>query len=203
MNSIKFGELTLTPSKVVCIGRNYADHISELKNETPTEPIIFIKPNSAITDQLKSGNNAELHYEGEIALLVKSGKPVAVGFGLDLTDRQLQAKLKRKGLPWERAKSFDGAAVFSKFVPLKDHLQQLHLELNINQRPAQAGGYELMIYKPEFLIAEIEKTFTLEEGDIIMTGTPAGVGAFKRGDEFVGRIYAGKQLLLEQQWVAK
>ncbi len=135
--------------------------------------------------------------------MIQSGKAVGVGFGLDLTDRQLQSKLKQKGLPWERAKAFDGAAVFSAFVPLEDNLEQIHLELTINQQQVQAGGYELMIYKPGFLIEEVLKTFSLEDGDILMTGTPKGVGAFSQGDEFIGRIFADDRLLVEQRWVAE
>jgi len=203
MNSLKFSSKLFTPSKVVCIGRNYADHISELGNDTPTEPVIFIKPNSAVTQQLKSGSDAQYHYEGEIALLIRSGIIVGIGFGLDLTHRQLQTSLKKKGLPWERAKAFDGAAVFSELVPLEVDLESLRLELTINQGVAQEGGVDLMIYKPEFLLSEIKKTFTLEDNDIIMTGTPKGVGNFTKGDEFIGRIFADNNLLIEHCWTAE
>lgn len=202
MNKIPFDSELIVPSKVVCIGRNFADHIKELENFVPTEPVIFIKPNSAVTQELNAGLNSCHHYEGEISLLIVSGKIAGIGFGLDLTNRQKQTKLKKSGLPWERAKAFDGAAVFSDFIPFEGKLESLHLELLINQEVTQQGGYELMIYKPNFLLDEIQKTFTLEDHDIVMTGTPKGVGPINQGDEFIGRIYSGDALLLEQRWIA-
>ncbi|MCW8944301.1 MAG: fumarylacetoacetate hydrolase family protein [Sedimenticola sp.] len=202
MNSIRFESQSLIPSKVVCIGRNYVDHAKELNNEVPTSPVIFLKPNSAVSDELHAGTRETLHYEGEIALLIINGKIAGVGFGLDLTNREIQNELKNKGLPWERAKAFDRAAVFSPFVPLADPVESLRLELEINGVRVQQGGYDLMIFKPLFLLDEIGQSFTLEDGDIIMTGTPKGVGSFEKGDHFKGSLFAGDKPLLTQEWVA-
>lgn len=202
MNPIHFEQQLVTPSKVICIGRNYVDHAKELNNEVPTSPVIFIKPNSAISDELHAGAQQALHYEGEIALLIMAGSIAGIGFGLDLTNREIQSELKVKGLPWERAKAFDRAAVFSDFVKLTEPLESLRLELSINDSLVQQGGYDLMIFKPDFLLQEIARSFTLEDGDIIMTGTPKGVGAFKRGDRFSGTILAGDRPLVSRNWTA-
>lgn len=202
MNPILFEERQITPSKVICIGRNYVDHAKELNNEVPTSPVIFIKPNSAISNELYAGTEQPLHYEGEIALLIMDGTIAGVGFGLDLTNREIQGELKAKGLPWERAKAFDRAAVFSDFVKLTDPVESLRLELTINDRLVQQGGYELMIFKPDLLLREITRSFTLEDGDIIMTGTPKGVGAFNRGDRFRGTILTGDNPLVTREWTA-
>ncbi|WP_260295207.1 fumarylacetoacetate hydrolase family protein [Sedimenticola hydrogenitrophicus] len=202
MQSILFEQRPITPSKVVCIGRNYVDHAKELNNEVPASPVIFIKPNSAISNELYAGTAQPLHYEGEIALLIMEDAIAGVGFGLDLTNREIQNELKAKGLPWERAKAFDRAAVFSDFVRLADPVESLRLELRINDSLAQQGGYELMIFKPDFLLEEIAHTFTLEDGDIILTGTPKGVGAFNRGDRFIGTILSGDKTLVSRAWTA-
>lgn len=202
MNSILFEQRPITPSKVVCIGRNYVDHAKELNNEVPDSPVIFIKPNSAISNELHAGTREALHYEGEIALLILDGTIAGVGFGLDLTNREIQNQLKAKGLPWERAKAFDRAAVFSQFVRLTEPLESLRLELEINDQLTQQGGYELMIFKPDTLLSEIARSFTLESGDIILTGTPKGVGAFKQGDRFRGTIFSGDRALVSREWTA-
>ncbi|WP_428624858.1 fumarylacetoacetate hydrolase family protein [Sedimenticola sp.] len=202
MNQIFFEQQPVTPSKVICIGRNYVDHAKELNNEVPTSPVIFIKPNSAISQELYAGAGSPLHYEGEIALLIMNGTIAGVGFGLDLTNREIQGELKAKGLPWERAKAFDRAVVFSEFVSLSDPIESLRLELHINNQLVQQGGYELMIFKPDFLLQEIARSFTLEDGDIIMTGTPKGVGAFHRGDRFKATILAGDKPLVSREWTA-
>jgi 2-keto-4-pentenoate hydratase/2-oxohepta-3-ene-1,7-dioic acid hydratase in catechol pathway len=202
MQSILFEQRPITPSKVVCIGRNYVDHAKELNNEVPSSPVIFIKPNSAISNELYAGTVQPLHYEGEIALLILDGAIAGAGFGLDLTNREIQNQLKAKGLPWERAKAFDRAAVFSDFVRLEDPVESLRLELRINDSLAQQGGYELMIFKPDFLLQEISRTFTLEDGDIILTGTPKGVGSFNRGDRFIGTILSGDKTLVSRAWTA-
>lgn len=202
MNPILFEQRQITPSKVICIGRNYVDHAKELNNEVPTSPVIFIKPNSAISNELYAGTEQPLHYEGEIALLIMDGGIAGVGFGLDLTNREIQGELKAKGLPWERAKAFDRAAVFSDFVQLTDPVESLRLELTINDKLVQQGGYELMIFKPDLLLREITRSFTLENGDIIMTGTPKGVGAFNRGDRFRGTILTGDKPLVTREWTA-
>ena len=203
MNSIKFQGQNIQPSKLVCIGRNYAAHIEELNNDVPDEPVIFIKPNSAISNEIILKGNEEIHYEGEICFLIMDGELSAVGFGLDLTKRNVQKKLKAKGLPWERAKAFDGSAIFSEFIPFDGNAESLRLELSINGELKQQGGYELMLFKPEALLKEIKQNFTLEDGDIIMTGTPAGVGKIDDRDEFIGKIYSINQLLAEQLWIIK
>ncbi len=202
MNTVFFEAREIAPSKVVCIGRNYVEHIAELNNDMPTEPVIFVKPNSAIGKQLCAGREGQLHYESELSFIVEQNTLVAVGFGLDLTKRDVQSTLKANGLPWERAKAFDNSAVFSNFVCFDADFASLKIELLINGVPAQHGGYELMIYKPLEIVAEIADFMTLEDGDILMTGTPKGVGSFDKNDEFVGRIYAGEKRLLEQRWVA-
>ena len=200
MNSITLDQAQVTPSKVVCIGRNYAEHIAELGNEVPTEPVIFIKPNSAIAPQLRTDGHDEVHYEGEITFLVKAGVLAAVGFGLDLTKRALQTRLKEKGLPWERAKAFDGAAVFSDFVSYPGALEDLRLELHINGTLTQSGGCRMMIHSPEQVLEEAGSFLTLEDGDLIMTGTPRGVGKIATGDTFTGKIFAKDTLLVEATW---
>ena len=200
MKSVVCDGQTVRPSKVVCIGRNYVAHIEELNNEVPTQPVVFIKPNSAISDQLNRHNGDEVHYEGEICFLIKQGQLAAVGFGLDLTKRAVQNKLKEKGLPWERAKAFDGAAVFSEFVSYQGPLEDLHMQVLINNQCIQQGGYELMLNKPQVLLDEVKTFLSLEDGDIIMTGTPAGVGELKAGDQFVGKIFQRDTLLLQAQW---
>ena len=204
MNSITVGNTRVTPSKIVCIGRNYVAHIEELGNEIPEEMVVFLKPNSAISGTLASTHAREvLHYEGEIALMVEAGQVAAVGFGLDLTKRGLQSRLKANGLPWERAKAFDGALVLSDFAPLPGDTQELSLELHIDGNLRQAGGVELMMYPPSTILGELEKFMRLEDGDIIMTGTPAGVGAVAPGERFHGRVLQHGQLLVEGQWQAQ
>jgi len=149
MNTIRLESEHIAPSKIVCIGRNYLEHIRELGNETPDDMVIFNKPNSSISSRLLAARDEPLHYEGEICFMVRDGALHALGFGLDLTQRELQSKLKAKGLPWERAKAFDGAACFSDFVALGDTpLDSLSLQLEVDGELRQQGGYELMMYKP-------------------------------------------------------
>lgn len=119
MHSIIVEDNPIQPSKVLCVGRNYLDHIAELNNAVPEQMVVFNKPSTAITNQLIAFHQETLHYEGEICFVVKNGQLASVGIGLDLTKRGLQAKLKEKGLPWERAKAFDGSAVFSRFISLQ------------------------------------------------------------------------------------
>jgi len=202
MNPIGVDGKAIYPSKIICIGRNYVDHIRELGNEIPKEPVIFIKPNSAIAADICSGESEEIHFEGEVSIVIRTGKPVAVGFGLDLTKRKLQSALKAKGLPWERSKAFDGAAVFSEFVSFNGRLNDLRLELYINDILVQQGGCKLMMYKPDEIIAGVKSFLSLEDGDVIMTGTPAGVGAVHAGDRFNGKIFENEDLIVEGSWVA-
>ncbi|MCJ8313054.1 MAG: fumarylacetoacetate hydrolase family protein [Saccharospirillaceae bacterium] len=202
MNVVKFKNKLISPSKIVCIGRNYVDHIKEMDSEMPTEPVIFMKPNSAISDQLNAGIDVPNHYEAEICFLMKNGQFSAVGFGLDLTKRSVQKVLKQKGLPWERAKAFDGSAVFSEFVDF-DSLKNLSLELMINSQVIQQANYDLMIHKPQQILIEIQKQFSLIDGDIIMTGTPKGVGQINKSDLFVGKIIENNLVLIEHKWIAE
>ncbi len=142
--------------------------------------------------------------EGEICFLVRDGKLHAVGFGLDLTRRELQSQLKSKGLPWERAKAFDGAACFSNFVKLdKFELSTLSLELKVNGELRQQGGFDLMTHKPEEILADIQQFMSLHDNDIIMTGTPKGVGQIQLGDRFSGCVKSDQQVLTQQTWIAE
>jgi 2-keto-4-pentenoate hydratase/2-oxohepta-3-ene-1,7-dioic acid hydratase in catechol pathway len=204
MQTITVNGQCVTPSKIVCVGRNYVAHIEELGNEMPEHMVVFNKPNSAITDILRSQMGGEpLHYEGELCFMVKAGALHAVGFGLDLTKRELQSRLKEKSLPWERAKAFDGAALFSEFVSLPENLASLSLELTVDGAPRQEGGVELMMYPPEAILKELTAFITLEDGDIIMTGTPAGVGGIHTGERFEAQVLAAGRSLLSATWVAQ
>ena len=204
MQTITVNGQSVTPSKIVCVGRNYVAHIEELGNEMPEHMVVFNKPNSAITDILRSQMGGEpLHYEGELCFMVKAGALHAVGFGLDLTKRELQSRLKEKSLPWERAKAFDGAALFSEFVSLPEDLASLSLELTVDGAPRQEGGVELMMYPPEAILKELTAFITLEDGDIIMTGTPAGVGGIHTGERFEAQVLAAGRSLLSATWVAQ
>ena len=201
MKSVEFENELVCPSKIVCVGRNYIDHITELNNTMPDQPVIFIKPNSSVSCVLRSEQGG-LHYEGELSFLIREDKIFGVGFGLDLTKRALQTTLKQKGLPWERAKAFDGSAVLSQFVTLEDDISELSLRLSINCEAKQIGGVEDMLYSPQVLLREAQSFLTFEENDILMTGTPAGVGLVNRGDVFLGQVFRGDKLLLEHEWVA-
>ncbi len=199
-NKVKFNDHTIAPSKVVCVGRNYVEHIKELNNTMPSEPVIFIKPNSAITENLVLKGGDEIHYEAELAFIIEGGQLAGVGLGLDLTKRKIQNELKSQGLPWERAKAFDHSAVCSEFVSIPGDIKDLHLELIINGEIKQQGGCSLMIHKPLDLLDEITSFMTLIDGDILFTGTPAGVGRVNANDEFLGRVYNKNQLLIEVCW---
>lgn len=204
MNTVICNGTLVTPSKVVCVGLNYVAHIRELGNEIPEDMVVFIKPNSAISNTLESSVDGEaLHYEGEIALLIRNNKFAAVGFGIDLTRRELQSKLKQKGLPWERAKAFNNAAVFSAFVPLPDNVGSLSLQLKVDDKPRQAGGVEMMTYKPATILSELQKFTTLEDGDLVMTGTPEGVGVINKGERFEGAVLSDNEVLVSASWIAR
>ena len=187
-------------NKIVCVGRNYVEHIQELNNEMPSEPVYFIKPMSCVTEKIELIDYSPMHYEGEICFLM--GEKIKVGFGFDFTLREIQNKLKKKGLPWERAKAFKASAVFSKFVDFND-IEELGVEVYKNGELVQKGGVNLMIYKPQFLFEDIERIFGLNNGDIIMSGTPKGVGVVKSGDVFEGKILEGKKVLVSKKWVVK
>ena len=189
--------------KIICIGRNYANHIAELKNERPAEPVIFMKPDSAVL--LKQHPfvipefSEEIHHEIEIIVKInKVGKYIEPKFahkyydeisvGIDFTARDLQAKLKEKGLPWEKAKAFDGSAVIGDFLPKTDFIsmENLSFELTNNAKTVQKGNTSHMLWKIDELVSYVSQYFTLKIGDIIFTGTPEGVAAVKPNDVLEG-----------------
>ncbi|MBF6059114.1 MULTISPECIES: fumarylacetoacetate hydrolase family protein [Thiomicrorhabdus] len=190
------------PSKIVCIGRNFYAHIEELGNEIPDEMVFFIKPNSAISTSLRSFHQEPLHYEGELCFVFEEGRFSAVGFGLDLTKRQLQSKLKQKGLPWERAKAFDGSVVFSEFIGIEEISAGLSFELKRNGHLVQKADMPLMIHKPLEMLAEIQGFMTLQDGDIVMTGTPKGVGVIQSGDVFTASVKDFDAEIIQATWIA-
>ena len=202
MNVVIVDNKSVIPSKIICIGRNYVGHIAELGNEVPDEMVVFLKPNSAISTQLQSFHQEALHYEAELCFLYQQGKFSAVALGLDLTKRKLQAKLKAKGLPWERAKAFNGAAVFSDFVLIDEIDTSLSLTLTIDGNTIQVGGVELMIVKPDEILMQLQSFIDLEEGDIVMTGTPKGVGQIVSGSEFIGKVICQGKTLVCSTWLA-
>lgn len=188
----------LPVGKVVCVGRNYADHIRELNNSTPASPVLFMKPKEAICDMHSPLTipMGECHNELEVALLI--GKPLSscnaaqglqaiagIGLGLDLTLRNVQSELKQSGQPWERAKAFDNSCPLSTFVKPDAFIdyQNIEFQLTINQRIRQQGNTKHMLFPIVALLQEITRTFSLSEGDVVLTGTPSGVGPLKVGDE--------------------
>ena len=201
MHTVDFDGKTVIPSKIVCIGRNYVEHIYELGNEIPSQMVVFNKPNSAVSDTLCYFGETT-RFEGEICFLIEAGGLSGVGFGLDLTHADIQNELKRKGLPWERAKAFDGSAVLSSFVPFDGRLEALAMKLYRNGTLVQYADYTLMMYKPNVMLEEIKGFMTLEDGDIIMSGTPKGVGNYREGDHFTGEVWEGDQLLVHAEWTA-
>jgi len=189
--------------KLICIGRNYADHIKELKNERPDEPVVFIKPDSAILPKDQDFYIPEftndVHYEVEVLVKIKKvGKHIdykfahtyydEVGLGIDFTARDLQSKLKEKGLPWEKAKGFDGAAVIGKWLSKSEvkNVDELDFSLYKNGKEVQQGNTRLMLWKIDELVAYVSQFFMLKKGDILFTGTPSGVGKIVTNDYLVG-----------------
>ncbi|MBC3764504.1 fumarylacetoacetate hydrolase family protein [Neptunicella marina] len=203
MKTIQFNGKSFIPSKIVCIGRNFVAHAQELGNEVPQQMVIFTKPNSSISDELHSFNLEPLHYEAELSFLYQNGRFIAVAFGLDLTKRQTQAFLKSKGLPWERAKAFDGAALFSEFVPIESISDSMSLELYIDNHLVQKGDVGLMINKPLAILNEVNAFMSLADNDVVMTGTPKGVGEIEKGSVFWGRVVSQQQVLVEHRWTAQ
>jgi 2-keto-4-pentenoate hydratase/2-oxohepta-3-ene-1,7-dioic acid hydratase in catechol pathway len=202
MKTIKYENQECEVSKVVCIGRNYVEHIEELGNEIPSSMVVFNKPNSAISDRLYYFSQ-ECRFVGEICFLIRDNKIEAVGFGLDLTHANIQNHLKSKGLPWERAKAFDNSAVLSEFVSIGEDLSTLEMKLYLNDMLVQFATYDLMMYKPHTILSEIQSFMTLEDNDIIMSGTPKGVGTYAVGDNFVGQVFSGEKLLFQKKWIAE
>jgi 2-keto-4-pentenoate hydratase/2-oxohepta-3-ene-1,7-dioic acid hydratase in catechol pathway len=191
--------------KIICIGRNYTKHIEELQNERPEEPVVFLKPDSAVL--LKQHPfvipefSDDIHHEVEILVRInKVGKYIdakfahnyydEIGLGIDFTARDLQAKLKEKGLPWEKAKAFDGSAVIGSFLSKKDFhsTENINFELRNNGNTVQTGNTSFMLWKIDELIAYVSQFFTLKIGDIIFTGTPEGVAKVQPNDVLEGYI---------------
>lgn len=200
--------INIDSGKVVCVGRNYADHIAELNSATPSEPVFFLKPNDALCDANKPikvshlEHYGELHHELEIALLIgENAQIIGLGLGLDLTLRTVQSELKAKGLPWERAKSFDGSCPISNFVRYNDSfkLDNLELCLTRNGQCQQKGNSALMLYPIPVLLAQITQLFSLNPGDVVLTGTPAGVGPLLKGDIISAKL--NQQTLIDQTLV--
>ena len=196
--------------KIICIGRNYTDHIEELANERAEDPVVFLKPDTSLV--LKNQPffippfSNDVHYEVEILVRInRIGKHIqqkfahkyydAIGLGIDFTARDLQAKLKSKGLPWEKAKAFDGAAVVGDWVNKSElpHVDELQFEMTKNGTIVQQSSSALMLWKVDELIAYVSQFFTLKIGDIIFTGTPAGVGPVAENDVLEGSL-EGHQL---------
>jgi 2-keto-4-pentenoate hydratase/2-oxohepta-3-ene-1,7-dioic acid hydratase in catechol pathway len=202
MNKIHYKNQTIAPSKVICVGRNYVEHIKELNNETPDTMVLFNKPNSAIANELKYIQE-DCRFEGEICFLIIDSHIEGIGFGLDLTKAGIQNKMKEKGLPWERAKGFNNSAVLSAFVPFMGDIETIEMKLFLNGKLVQHANHELMIYKPDKILREIETFMCLEDGDIIMSGTPKGVSTYAKHDVFLAVIYVDGKIVLKEEFIAQ
>jgi acylpyruvate hydrolase len=195
--------------KIVCIGRNYADHIAELGNERPDHPVIFMKPDTAI---LRNNEpfyhptfSKEIHHEVELLLKIKKeGKSISkefahkyydeIGLGIDFTARDIQNQLKGKGQPWERAKAFNGSAPISEFISKEGFdITNINFELKVNGETRQKGNSQMMLWPVDELVSYVSQFFTLKTGDIIFTGTPKGVGPVHIGDILTGSL-EGKEM---------
>ncbi|MFV0566218.1 MAG: fumarylacetoacetate hydrolase family protein [Flavobacteriaceae bacterium] len=191
--------------KIICIGRNYAEHIAELENEKPDEPVVFLKPDTAILLKKQPffipDFSNDVHHEVEILVKInRIGKHIdkkfahkyynEIGLGIDFTARDLQNKLKAKGLPWEKAKAFDGSAVIGHWLPISEieDVNAIEFSLLKNENIVQKGNTSLMLYKIDEIIEFVSKYFTLKIGDIIFTGTPQGVGKVEANDKLKGFI---------------
>ena len=202
MRSVIFNGQAVRPGKVICVGKNYAAHIAEMESVPAEEMVVFMKPNSSMGDTLMAEIDEPIHYEAEICLLIERGEAVGVAFGLDLTKRATQSKLKTAGLPWERSKAFNGSALFSEFVTAPEDLNKLGVELLVNEVLRQKGDVSLMLYPPSVILDELKQFLTLEDFDIVMTGTPAGVGPVRAGERFRGRVLNGETELIGKEWLA-
>lgn len=194
--------------KIICVGRNYAEHIAELNNEVPESPVIFLKPDTCLLPKnhpfVYPPFSESIHYEAEIVVKInRLGKHIQEEFahryyseisvGLDLTARDIQAKCKEKGLPWEKAKAFDYSAPVGKFLPVKD-IKNTAFQLHKNGELVQDGNSNMMLNSVDKLIAYVSQYFTLKIGDLIFTGTPKGVGEIKTGDIFEASLEGEKVL---------
>jgi 2-keto-4-pentenoate hydratase/2-oxohepta-3-ene-1,7-dioic acid hydratase in catechol pathway len=197
--------------KIICIGRNYAEHAKELNNAVPTEPVFFLKPDTAV---LKNGStfylpdfSNDIHHELELVVKIsKAGKYIEpefaykyfdeIGLGIDFTARDIQQKCKEKGLPWEKAKAFDGSAPLGEFISKSElnDLGNIDFELMVNGSSRQKGNSQDMIFNIPQIISYVSKFITLKTGDLIYTGTPSGVAAVKEGDILQGYLN-GRKLL--------
>ncbi|MAC95625.1 MAG: 2-hydroxyhepta-2,4-diene-1,7-dioate isomerase [Flavobacteriales bacterium] len=200
--------------KIICVGRNYAAHAAELKNEVPTEPVIFLKPDTALLPKRQPffypDFSKDIHFETEVVVRIdRLGKNIAPKFahkyyselslGIDFTARDLQQKLKEKGLPWEKAKAFDGSAPTGQFIDKSTlpEVNQLNFELKINGESRQSGNTSQMLFPIDELISYVSKYFTLKIGDLIFTGTPQGVGPITIGDHLEAYLENEKVLDLK------
>ncbi|SFD31751.1 fumarylacetoacetate hydrolase family protein [Algibacter pectinivorans] len=191
--------------KLICIGRNYTDHIKELQNDKPTDPVVFLKPDTAILLKKQPffipDFSDDVHYEVEVLVKInRVGKHIdkkfagkyynEISLGIDFTARDLQSTLKAKGLPWEKAKAFDGAAVIGKWIDKKEvtNINNFQFSLKKNEDFVQNGNTSHMLWKIDELIEYVSKYFTLKIGDVIFTGTPAGVGQVFANDKLTGFI---------------
>ncbi len=200
--------------KILCVGRNYVEHIEELNNERPSEPVLFLKPDTALLSTefpfVIPEFSSEIHYEAEVVIKInKVGKYIEskfahkyydqVSLGIDFTARDLQSKLKEKGLPWEKAKAFDNSAIVGSFIG-KDQfsdMNDIHFSMKQNGVVVQKASTAQMIWKIDELIADISKYFTLKTGDLIFTGTPVGVGKVNPNDLLEGYLFEQKVFELE------
>jgi len=189
--------------KIICVGRNYTDHIKELANEKPDDPVLFLKPDTSVLhndqDFYIPDFSSEVHYEVEVLVkITRPGKHIEtkfagtyyneIGLGIDFTARDLQSTLKEKGLPWEKSKAFDGSAVIGQWLPKQKFtdLNNINFSLQKNGQSVQSGNTKLMLWKIDELISYISGYFTLKTGDVIFTGTPAGVGKVVVNDYLEG-----------------
>lgn len=197
--------------KIICIGRNYVAHIEELRNEKPSNPVVFLKPDTAL---LKPSSpffypdfSKNIHHEIELVLKIsKEGKNIQkqfasryfdeIGIGIDFTARDLQDQCKAKGLPWEIAKGFNGSAPIGEFKPILDfkNPSDINFHLTINEEVRQSGNTGLMLFNFDTIISYVSQFFTLKKGDLIYTGTPAGVGPVQVGDRLEGFIEDQKMM---------
>jgi 2-keto-4-pentenoate hydratase/2-oxohepta-3-ene-1,7-dioic acid hydratase in catechol pathway len=199
--------------KIICIGRNYVEHANELNNEVPTEPVFFMKPDTAVLRQGQPfyipGFSSDIHYEAELVLKIcKEGKNILEEFasryydqvtvGIDFTARDIQQRQKEKGLPWEPAKAFDGSAAIGRFVPLSEASDAtLPFSLDLNDNRKQDGSTSLMIFSFDKIISYVSRYITLRKGDLVFTGTPKGVGKVSGGDTLTCFLEKQEVLKLE------
>jgi len=198
--------------KIICIGRNYAEHAKEMNAAVPTEPVFFLKPDTALIKDNQPfyypDFSKEIHHEVELVLKIsKAGKNIEqefahkyyeeIGIGIDFTARDIQAKCKEKGLPWEKAKAFDGSAPVGSFINKKELPANIGFHLNVNGKTVQKGNTKDLLFSFDAVVAYVSKFFTLKTGDLIYTGTPEGVGPVAIGDRLEAYLEEQKLLSFE------